>query len=120
MSTEPSKATPHDKLIERLMDVKCPHTECEVAARLKIGELREGNRQLQKEVEYRHRAMCYFASQVDNYSHIGKPNVIGDIIGFWDIAREQGALDSGFTVPTGDLFHEWGTDELSKRVKNES
>ena len=39
---------------------------------------------LQKECKYRHLAMFYFAVQVDNYSHIGQPNVIGDIIGFWD------------------------------------
>jgi len=62
---------------------------------------------LQKENEYRYRAMCYFAGLVDNYCHVGKLNVIGDIIGFWDVAREQAAQDPGFAVPMLDLFHDW-------------
>ena len=62
---------------------------------------------LREERDYRHKAMCYFATFLDNYQHVGKDNVIGDIVGFWDIARERAEENSGFVVPAGDLFHDW-------------
>jgi hypothetical protein len=99
--SELSKATPHEQLIKELMDSRLPHSEHEWAAQRAI-------RKLRKESEYRHRAMCYFARQIDDYLHAAKPpDMISDIIGFWDTARERAAQESGFTALTGDLFHDW-------------
>jgi len=89
-----------------LIKAKTLRAEKEAHRRFIVVDLDSKNN-LQKENEYRYRAMCYFARLIDNYSHIGKPNVIGDIIGFWDVAREQAGQDSGFAVPMMDLFHDW-------------
>ena len=74
------------------------------AMKERLNEAKDEIAVLQRECTYRHLAMRYFAQQVDNYSYTGKPNIIGDIIGFWDIARDRASQESGFVVPLGDLF----------------